>query len=159
MAFCTNCGAQIDGAAKFCTNCGAAQQPAQALPQQQYPQPPMQNPGFDPCAGSYEVDANDIKSNKGKAILSYFGLLVLIPLFMAKESKYARFHANQGLTLLIANASIFLISFLSNFVTFLSFVSSICSLFVFVLAIIGIVNAASGKMKPLPIVGKIQILK
>ena len=31
------------------------------------------------------------------AILAYFGILVLIPILAAKDSKFARFHANQGL--------------------------------------------------------------
>ena len=44
----------------------------------------------------------DIDQNKIMGILSYFGILVLIPIFAAKESPFARFHANQGLVLLVA---------------------------------------------------------
>ena len=43
----------------------------------------------------------DIDQNKIMGILSYFGILVLIPIFAAKESPFARFHANQGLVLLV----------------------------------------------------------
>ena len=51
-----------------------------------------------------EFDPTDIQNNKAMGILSYIGLLVLIPIFAAKDSKFARFHANQGLVLVIAQA-------------------------------------------------------
>ena len=43
----------------------------------------------------------DIEANKGPALLSYFGLLVLISIFVAKHSPYVRYHANQGLVLFV----------------------------------------------------------
>ena len=45
-----------------------------------------------------------MNGNKVMAILSYFGILVLIPIFAAKDDAFARYHANQGLVLLIASA-------------------------------------------------------
>ena len=51
-----------------------------------------------------EFDPTDIQNNKTMGILSYIGLLVLVPIFAAKNSKFARFHANQGLVLVIAQA-------------------------------------------------------
>lgn len=47
-------------------------------------------------------DPGDIEQNKVMALLSYLGILVLVPLLAAKELRFARFHANQGLVLLIA---------------------------------------------------------
>ncbi len=38
-------------------------------------------------------------------ILCYLGILVLIPIFAAKDSKFVRFHANQGLILLLASVA------------------------------------------------------
>lgn len=38
-----------------------------------------------------QFDPRDIQNNKVMAILAYFGILVLIPIFAAKESKFARF--------------------------------------------------------------------
>ncbi len=52
-----------------------------------------------------EFDPNDINQNKIMAILAYFGILVVIPILAAKESKFARFHANQGLVLFIASVA------------------------------------------------------
>lgn len=47
-------------------------------------------------------DDNDIQENKVIAALSYLGILVLIPLLAKKDSKFAQFHAKQGVVLLIA---------------------------------------------------------
>ena len=41
-----------------------------------------------------EVTPEDVQNNKVFAILAYIGILVLVPIFAAKESKFARFHAN-----------------------------------------------------------------
>lgn len=98
------------------------------------------------------------------AILAYFGILVLIPIFAAKESKFARFHANQGLILFIAGIAIYIVQtiFYSIFSLrlwwLISTVVGIIGLVIFVLAIIGIVNAAQGKAKELPLVGNFKIL-
>lgn len=45
--------------------------------------------------------AADVQNNKVMAVLSYIGILVLIPILAAKESPFARFHANQGLILFL----------------------------------------------------------
>ena len=52
-----------------------------------------------------EVNTKDAQDNKAMGILAYLGILVLVPIFAAKESPFARFHANQGLVLLIAEAA------------------------------------------------------
>ena len=39
-------------------------------------------------------DSNDVAQNKVMGILAYIGFLFLVPLLAAKDSKYARFHAN-----------------------------------------------------------------
>jgi uncharacterized membrane protein len=80
---------------------------------------------------------------------------------MAKESKYARFHANQGLALLVSFVVLFACSFVLKFMTagILGFVSVIISLIYVVYIIIGVVNAATGKAKELPLIGNFKILK
>ena len=105
---------------------------------------------------------------KGMAILSYFGILVLIPIFAAKNDPFARYHANQGLVLFIL---LTVCSVLSNVLTNILYdispvlvlvVSGLFGLLTFVFcifALIGIIRAAKGQMKPLPIIGGIKILK
>jgi len=84
----------------------------------------------------------DIEENKLWAFLGYLGLLCLIPLLAKKDSKFAQFHAKQGLILLIASVGMVI-----------PFINIILGIAIFVLWIMGIINVFSGKMKKLPIVG------
>ena len=95
----------------------------------------------------------DVAGNKVMAVLSYIWILFLIPLLAAKDSPYARFHANQGLVL-----------FIWSIVTMIlrriwSPLGAIAGIIGFILFIIGIVNAASGRAKELPIIGKFRLIK
>ncbi len=111
----------------------------------------------------------DIDQNKIMGILSYFGILVLIPIFAAKESPFARFHANQGLVLLVAGILVGMATSLVGMLFGLihidvltvlwNIVSWLIRVAMFALMILGIVNAASGKAKELPLVGNFRILK
>ena len=119
-----------------------------------------------------EVTPEDVQNNKAFAILAYFWLLVLVPIFAAKESKFARFHANQGLVLCIVETAWWIINYIItialihtlswNTLWLLSLwgvIYWLVSVGILVFAIIGIVNAAQGSVKPLPIFGKFKILK
>jgi uncharacterized membrane protein len=114
---------------------------------------------------SQHTDSKDIQDNKVMGILAYLGILVLVPLFAAKESKFARFHANQGLILLICAIIWQIVAYILMFflakigLSFLSIIISLLSIVFLVLIIIGIINAAKGEMKELPIIGKFRILK
>ena len=105
-------------------------------------------------APAAECDPEDAKANKLMAILAYLGILVLIPLFAAKESKFARFHTNQGLILLIISVVIYFIGRISA----LSTLAWLLNAAVFILAVIGIINAVKGETKELPLVGKYRII-
>ena len=84
----------------------------------------------------------DIQENKLMALLSYLGILFLIPLLAKKDSPYCQFHAKQGLVLFIA-----------SFIMWIPFIGWILGVVVFILWLIGVINVLSGKMKPLPIIG------
>lgn len=100
------------------------------------------------------MDPADVSSNKVMAILAYFGILVLIPIFAAKDSKFARYHSNQGLILLICAVVAYAIGKIPG----LGFLMWILDVAILVFAIIGIVHAAKGEAKPLPLIGKFRIL-
>lgn len=108
-----------------------------------------------------EYTQEDISKNKVMAIIAYLSILVIVPILAAKDSKFARFHANQGLILFIASVGYSIIySILGSFLpTFLMMIISLCSLGLLVLAIIGIINAANGQAKELPLIGNFTILK
>lgn len=177
MAFCGKCGTQVNEGVKFCPGCGNAMAVTPASEQQAAP---VQEPAANQNDFSAKVaalnntadttanyDANDIAQNKAMGILAYFGPLCFIPMFAAKDSKFARFHANQGLVLLIAciawsiayailNVIILAISWRLYFI---SSIIGLVSLVFLVLCVIGILNAANGKAKELPVIGKFKILK
>ena len=148
MRICRKCGAQVADGVMACPQCGA--------PMIEPPKTPQQ----------------DVDQNKVMAVLAYFGILVLIPILAAKESKFARFHANQGLILLITGVaySIF-VQVVIKIVSFISYVLAgivgialgialvLAWLLLLVLAIIGIINAVKGEFKQLPLIGQFQILK
>ena len=102
----------------------------------------------------------DIQNNKVMAVLSYIGILALIPFLAAKESPYAQFHAKQGLTLFIVEIVYSVLSVILAFIPVVGLiVSGVIGLCVFVLVILGIVNAVQGQAKELPIIGMIKIFK
>ena len=113
-------------------------------------------------------DQNNTEQNRPMAILAYFSWLVLIPIFVAPKCKYVRFHANQGLVLAIVELGYGILSkILMNVFTAFSVklgilvftIMSLSGIAFLIMMIIGIVNAASGKVKELPTIGKIKILK
>ena len=161
MAFCRNCGAALKDGAQFCSACGAPAAPTAA----QQPNPTYASgASADPAA---QFDPQDVQQNKVMAILAYFGILVLVPLFVAKGSRFARFHANQGLVLLICESAFTvlyriiskILLAISSSLSFLTGILGIVYLAFFVLAILGIVSAAGGNAKKLPVIGDFQIVK
>ncbi len=105
-------------------------------------------------------EQNDIQNNKIMAVLAYIGILVLVPLLAAKDSKFARFHANQGLVLLIVDLISGVVGTILGIIPVVgAILSTALGICILVLAIMGIVNAAKGEAKELPIIGKFTILK
>ena len=148
MAFCSNCGTQIPDNSNVCPSCGAPQQGNNAN-QQNYQQQAY-------VSGTGPIDPNDIQQNKVMAVLAYFGFLFLIPLLAAPNSRYARFHTNQGLVLFLCEFALGIIAFIP-FIGWI--ISTLGEIAAFVFFIIGVIHAANGEVKELPLIGKIKILK
>lgn len=110
-----------------------------------------------------QFDPNDIQQNKVMAVLAYLSWLVLVPIIGAKNSPFARFHANQGLVLAIAEIICWVVLGILVKLPLIGWIfgliEGIFSLVCLIFAIIGIVNAANGRAKELPIVGKFRVLK
>ncbi len=159
MAFCGKCGAQLNDGAKFCPSCGAPTGSEQAQ-QQIYQQPQQQ---------AYAPVQSDAQQNKVMGILAYLSWLVIVPWIAAKESPFARYHTNQGLVLAIVEIAWWILSailtaiataaYSLGFLAVIGVISWILGIVFLVFSILGIVNAAKGEMKPLPIIGGIKILK
>jgi uncharacterized membrane protein len=188
MPFCTNCGNKYNQGTRFCPSCGAptgeaasASEPKQQSYQQQsYQQQSYQQPNYQQNyqanqQQSYQQPAyqapagSDVQENKVMGILAYLSFLVLIPLFAAKESPFARFHTNQGLVLAIGEigtiiaCSILSAIFIALYAWVLAVIIDVIMWLLLVgftvFAVLGLVSACRGQMKPLPIFGNIKILK
>lgn len=161
MKTCNKCGTQVNDGVKFCPSCGTNVEVRQQNNQNnQNVNQTIQNLNNTNDYTS-QFDRGDIEQNKVMAFLSYLGILFIIPLIAAPNSKYAKFHANQGLVLFIVEIAVSIVSgIISGIIwTIGSLIGSLAGLIVFVLAVIGIVNAATGKAKELPIIGGIRIIK
>ena len=102
----------------------------------------------------------DIEGHTGMAVLSYFGILVLIPIFAGRDSRYVKFHANQGLLLMIASIVLNVLSTVLGLLH-LGLIGSLVGFLhlpLFVFSIMGIVNAIKGRAKELPVVGHYRLL-
>ena len=98
--------------------------------------------------------------NKLLAAISYVWILCIVTILCAKDDAFARYHANQGLVLLIANIAAVIVGFILGFIPVIGgIISFIISIALFVLMILGIINAVKGEMKPLPFIGGIEIIK
>jgi uncharacterized membrane protein len=116
-----------------------------------------------------EVDADDAEKNKIYGILAYvpipLPLLWLVPLFAAKDSPFAKYHANQGFVLFILELALWFILMILTYifamlgVSLLAVILSLAWLGILALIIMGIINAAAGKCVPLPLIGGIKLLK
>lgn len=85
------------------------------------------------------------------ALLSYLGILVIVPLLTAKNDPFVKYHVKQGLTLLIAWIAI---SFVAWIPILGWLVGALGWLVCIVLTIIGIINVIQGKEKQLPLIGQ-----
>lgn len=97
-----------------------------------------------------DYDAGDITANKVYAIIACFPILFWLPLVAAKESRFARFYANQGLILLIVGV----ITGLLGYIPFVGgILSALAGVITFLLMIFLVVNASNGTAKEMPYIG------
>lgn len=119
-------------------------------------------------------DQKEISDGKAMAILSYIGILALIPFFAEKNNKYVVYHAKQGMNLLITWAGYVVLAILLSLIKvkkvvwfvvvkvtpwWITLPLWLVGLFIGAMAIVGIVYAATGKAKELPLVNKVKVIK
>jgi len=106
-----------------------------------------------------KVSSSDVEKNKALAIVGYIiPILFFIPLVSdAKNSPYAKFHANQQLNLLI---SWVVVEIIGGMIPVLGWfiILPFGTIFLFVVMIMGIVNASKGEMKTLPLIGGFKLI-
>ncbi len=85
----------------------------------------------------------DVEQNKAMAALSYVWILFLVPLLGKKNSKFAQFHAKQGLIL-------FIIEIVASLFFWFPFFGQLLMLALVVISIIGIVKTLNGEWWKIP---------
>lgn len=111
----------------------------------------QEQPSQQPAGQSQQPQSVQKEENNIFAILSYLGILVLIPLLAIKDDEFVKFHVKQGLVLFIAEVATMMIAW----VPVIGWIGSpILYIIWLVLAIIGIINVLQGEKKELPLIGK-----
>ena len=204
MMICKNCGAKVPVGNRFCGQCGARVEDDGRRKQSQgstmsgasasgqkkpngagyasVRQTPVKKKSsswkklfsLDSRDRTAQFDADDIRQNRLYAILASFGILFLIPLVAAPDSKYGRFCANQGLLFLIfgflisvAAVVIQLILGLLTGIQVIGFLFSVLSalvglitgLIVFGLFLFGLIAACRSQARELPLIGRFTIIR
>ena len=161
MAFCNKCGNQLPDGANNCPNCGA---PAGNTQQNTQNAQDFVNNMINTNDTTSQFDPQDINNNKGMSVLAYIGFLFLVPLLACPNSKFARYHTNQGLVLFLLEFALGVVTGILGIIPIAGLIiggllSAVGGIFTLVLMIMGIINAAQGQAKELPLIGKITLLK
>jgi uncharacterized membrane protein len=85
-------------------------------------------------------DKKDIEDNKVLAAIGYISFLCLLPLFLKRDSKFAQFHAKQGLVLFVVQLIVFWVPLLGQ----------ASMLLLFLVALFGAYQAINGEWYKLP---------
>jgi uncharacterized membrane protein len=107
-----------------------------------------------------QANKADVDNNKPLAIIGYIlPILFFIPLVTeAKNSPFAKFHANQQLLLLLAGIAVNIVGVIVPIIGWF-LILPFGGLILFVFAILGVINAVKGEMKKLPWFGGFELIK
>ncbi|NOX71958.1 MAG: DUF4870 domain-containing protein [Candidatus Micrarchaeota archaeon] len=87
------------------------------------------------------------------AILSYLGILVLIPLFVVKKrNDFIEFHLRQGLELFLIEVILWLLGSILFFLWPLTQILGLLNAVVFIISIIALIKAVMGEKWKIPLV-------
>jgi uncharacterized membrane protein len=100
-----------------------------------------------PQTADAPVVDKDIEENKIVAALSYLNILFLIPLFLKRDSKFAQFHAKQGLVMFV----VFLVGWVVFWIPIFGW---LLWLALVVADIVAIIKALQGRYWEIPVIGE-----
>ena len=164
--FCKYCGNEITEGKKFCSECGKGVAEVATSLQENNQGVAQTN------VNTSNPNGDDTKVYK---ILSYIGILWLVGMFCSKKNdKSVRFHVGQGIIVTIVIAILYIaVSIINSFVisnifadsywgikvvsstglAIMGFLNFAVSAVGITLEVLGIINAAKGQDKELPIIG------
>ncbi len=114
---------------------------------------------------SKEFSKKEQEDGKAMGILSY--IIPLIPYFVEKDNKFVKYHATQGMNLLIISliyaVAYSILSFIFLFIPVVGWIVvaliGLLGFGILALCIMGIIDVCNGKARELPIVNKIKFIK
>ena len=129
---------------------------------------------------SFKYNSLEVSSNeKLLGILSYLGILSLIPYFCSDKSDFVKYHATQGLNLFLVSIVYYVLNHLLSLIKITKTVVSfngvvgtgrvtpfiirfpllMCGIFLCIISIMGIIYVCQGEKKDLPVVKDVKIIK
>lgn len=103
------------------------------------------------------------EDKKVVATVAVFPILFLIYFIAGKDSAYVRYCANQGLIFTILGIIISVVANVIGFIPIIGFIVGIVfwliDLAILILTIYQMIGAFKGTIKPLPVIGDVEILK
>ena len=157
MANCQFCGSEIPNGANKCPNCGGSV--------------PFNNGSEYSCNDyDYDYEYEDARKNRWYGVLSYLGIMFLIPFLCARNSAFAKYHCNQGIILyifstvlsLLSNVAVYGMSNLvlpDGLINIYDTFTIALNLLIWILRILGIIHALRYEKKPLPVIGGFNLIK
>lgn len=175
MSYCKECGARVQDQDRFCPNCGNPVNERPEIPEDEGADfisrmKRLYHNIMDTDDHTGEFSSDDAEENGGFALLSYLAVFILVPVFAAKGSRFAKFHVGQGLNLLISFlvysiavslmfAALSWIPGFGNFFRALFYILETFGIVITVLLIVrGIRDAAAGRARELPLFGHFNII-
>ena len=99
-----------------------------------------------PIPSQETPDERDVRMNKEVAAFSYIWIMSLVVLAARRDSKFAQFHAKQGLVLFLLSIPVWLIPIFGHFITIILVAGMV----------FGFINAAQGKYADVPFAGPLS---
>lgn len=158
MPYCSNCGRRIQTDARFCPYCATPVRTKQKRPVESLRGLAREMDATPDYSERYQ--RADVRRNRTMAMLAYLSWAVLVPIFFARRSYFARFHVNQALLPnAVGFALICLAVLLAPKAAFFGWFFALLDVPVAALRVLGFLNARNGKAKELPFVGKFRFFQ
>lgn len=112
------------------------------------PMPPFYGEEYDPA---------DVSRSRSVSLLAYIPFLFFLPLVVCPDSRFGKFHANQGLVLFLVWT---IIGTLLHMIPFIGgLLGKVFALPMLLLMVCGMLRAYGGRAVPLPFIGGIRIIR
>ena len=167
MAYCLKCGAKLEEDDVICPFCGGETGGISRTKQLSDQITVDLRTLLHSEDETDDMDPYELKAGRVPSVCAYLGPLLLIPILAGRKNDFTRFHANQGLVLLITMAlsyiSVKIAGWIFHFIPVAGEILAALVLALWGIAMAayildGIVHALRGRAKALPIIGKFRIL-